>query len=260
MNYEQARETVKDLVPMDDNFFEKIAEDVETIEEILQVILQKKSLRIVKVIPQKSIKNLQGRSVRLDALCEDDVRKFYNVEVQLANSDNHVRRVRYNASCITANVTDTGANFEKVPDLYVIYISKFDMFNKGKTIYHVEPTIQETGELVDNGLHEIYVNTAVDDGTEIAELMKCFLQKEIDNPKFKRFQKRVKYFKEDKEGVFKMCEAFDKYASNYALKKLVNAADNLINNHGFSIEEACETVNITIEDYKAVKEKEVVLV
>ena len=256
MNYEQARETVKDLVPMDDNFFEKIAEDVETIEEILQVILQKKSLRIIKVIPQKSIKNLQGRSVRLDALCEDDVRKFYNVEVQLANSDNHVRRVRYNASCITANVTDTGANFEKVPDLYVIYISKFDMFNKGKTIYHVEPTIQETGELVDNGLHEIYVNTAVDDGTEIAELMKCFLQKEIDNPKFKKFQKRVKYFKEDKEGVLKMCEAFEKYA----LKKLVNAADNLINNHGFSIEEACETVNITIEDYKAVKEKEAVLV
>ena len=256
MNYEQARETVKDLVPMDDNFFEKIAEDVETIEEILQVILQKKSLRIIKVIPQKSIKNLQGRSVRLDALCEDDVRKFYNVEVQLANSDNHVRRVRYNASCITANVTDTGANFEKVPDLYVIYISKFDMFNKGKTIYHVEPTIQETGELVDNGLHEIYVNTAVDDGTEIAELMKCFLQKEIDNPKFKKFQKRVKYFKEDKEGVLKMCEAFEKYA----LKKLVNAADNLINNHGFSIEEACEIQGITVDDYKTIKEKEVVLV
>ena len=110
--------------------------------------------------------------------------------------------------------------------------------------------------MVDSGLHEIYVNTAVDDGTEIAELMKCFLQKEIDNPKFKKFQKRVKYFKEDKEGVLKMCEAFEKYA----LKKLVNAADNLINNHGFSIEEACETVNITIEDYKAVKEKEAVLV
>ena len=130
------------------------------------------------------------------------------------------------------------------------------MFNKGKTIYHVEPTIQETGELVDNGLHEIYVNTAVDDGTEIAELMKCFLQKEIDNPKFKKFQKRVKYFKEDKEGVLKMCEAFD----NYALKKLVNAADNLINNHGFSIEQACEIQGITVEDYKTIKEKEAVLV
>ena len=62
----------------------------------------------------------------------------------------------------------------------------------------------------------------------------------------------VKHFK---EGAFKMCEAFDKYA----LKKLVDAADNLIHNRNFSIEEACEIVNITIEDYKAVKEKELVL-
>lgn len=256
MNYETAKEMVKDLIPLDDCFFEKIAEDIEAMEEILQVILQDKSVKIVKVIPQKDIKNLQGRSVRLDALCESDTKKFYNVEVQIADNDDHLRRVRYNASCVTANITDTGVHFEKVPDLYVIYISRFDMFEQGKTIYHVEPTIQETSGMVDNGLHEIYVNTTVNDGTEIAELMQCFTQKKVTNSKFKNFQKRVNYFKEDKEGVEKMSNTFN----NYVLKRLVDAADKLIEEHNFSMEEACKIVNITVEEYKAFKEENSVLV
>lgn len=70
MNYEQAKNKVKELTPMDNNFFQKIAEDINSIEEIIQVILQNKTLKIVKVIPQNDIKNLQGRSVVLDALCE----------------------------------------------------------------------------------------------------------------------------------------------------------------------------------------------
>ena len=36
--------------------------------------------------------------------------------------------------------------------------------------------------------------------------------------------------------------------------------ENLCNYGVYSIEEACETVNITIEDYKSIKEKEAVLV
>ncbi len=58
MNYEQAKNRVKELTPMDNNFFQKIAEDINSIEEIIQVILQNKTLKIVKVIPQNDIKNL----------------------------------------------------------------------------------------------------------------------------------------------------------------------------------------------------------
>lgn len=264
MNYEQAKNRVKELTPMDNNFFQKIAEDIDSVEEIIQVVLQNKTLRIVKVIPQSDIKNLQGRSVILDALCEDSSNKFYNVEVQIADNDNHLRRVRYNASCVTANLTDTGTKFEKVPDLYVIYISAFDMFGSGRTIYHVEPTIQETRQIVDNGLHEIYVNTAVDDGTEIAELMQCFLQPRINNDKFKNLKKRVDYLKGDKEEVLKMAGTMKEIAKEYAkecvMKEKIESVDNLINDYDFSLEDACKVIRITVEQYKAVKEKEAILV
>ncbi len=92
--------------------------------------------------------------------------------------------------------------------------------------------------------------------TEIAELMQCFTQKKITNSKFKNFQKRVNYFKEDKEGVEKMSSTFN----NYVLKRLVDAADKLIEEHNFSVEEACKIVNITVGEYQEFKEKNTMLV
>lgn len=77
---------------------------------------------------------------------------------------------------------------------------------------------------------------------------------------YEQAKEKVKDLVPMDEGVFKMCEEFDKYASKYALIKLVDAADNLINNHNFTIEEACKVQGITIEEYKAIEESKAVLV
>ena len=90
------------------------------------------------------------------------------MEVQKSDNDDHQRRVRYNASCLTTNITDPGVKFKKVPDVIMVYITRFDIFRGGKTTYHVERTVKETGKVVHNGLTEIYVNAAVDDGTDTA--------------------------------------------------------------------------------------------
>lgn len=62
-------------------------------------------------------------------------------------------------------------------DLYVVYLSEFDVFHKGYTKYHVDSVIRETGEIVKDGLERIFVNTEIKDGTELSELMSCFLEK-----------------------------------------------------------------------------------
>ena len=38
----------------------------------------------------------------------------------------------------------------------------------------MDSVIREIGTQVDNGLKQIFVNTKVNDGSEISELMKCF--------------------------------------------------------------------------------------
>ncbi|MCI8956828.1 MAG: Rpn family recombination-promoting nuclease/putative transposase [Eubacterium sp.] len=210
-NYQQIQERIAKYRPIDDTFFEKIAEEPEVCEELLRVILQDSELRVLEVNSQKSIKNLQGRSVRLDVLCVRGDSHFCNIEVHRANDENPLKRIRYNTSCITANIVAPGEKFEMVPEVNAVYISEFDVFKLKRTIYHIEPMITETKDVVDNGLHEVYVNTAIDDGSEISELMQCFLQTDVDNKKFPKFSQRVYYFKHNEEGIKTMCSISEEF-------------------------------------------------
>ena len=115
---EELQKIIHQLNIIDDTLFQKMAEDIDFCEEMISTIIEQK-IKVKKVVPQNSIKNLQGRSVVLDALCETEDGKEFNVEVQKADDDDHVRRVRYNTSCVTANITEPGTKFEKVPDVTV---------------------------------------------------------------------------------------------------------------------------------------------
>lgn len=145
---------------------------------------------------------------------------------KMAEDDNHTKRVRYNISCITANITEPGTKFEKVRDVIGIYISKFDMFKSGKTVYHVDRVIRETGEVQDNGPQEVYVNTKIDDGSDIAELMRIFKEKDTyDFKKFPKVSRRKKQFKENEGGSDTMCDLVENYAKDYAARVAKEAVE-----------------------------------
>lgn len=209
MTFEERIEKIKDLRPIDDVFFEAIAEDKEVCQEMLQTIMEDNSLTVSDVIVQRSERNLFGRSVRLDALCTLGNGTLCNIEVQRSNNDDHLRRARYNASVITSRETDVGTRFESIPEVYVIYISEFDFFKKGKTIYHIEKIIKETGNYVDDGFHEIFVNTSVYDGTKISDLMRCMTQKEVNDLKFPKLVNRINFLKTSEGGTRVMCEVME---------------------------------------------------
>lgn len=203
----------------DDTLFQKMSEDIGFCEEMFSTILEE-NIKVVQVVPQNSIKNLQGRSVIVDALCEKQDGTFINVEVQKSDNDNHQKRVRYNASCITANVMDPGTKFEKIPDLIVIYISQFDMFKGNKIIYHVDRTVREMNTRVYNGMEEIYVNTKVEDGSDLAELMRIYTNAEAYNyEQFPNTSIRKAQLKKSREGVEMMCDIVEEYAKEYAEKQ-----------------------------------------
>ena len=126
--------------------------------------------------------------------------------------------------------------------MYLIFLTKFDIFREKHTIYHMERVIKETGTVVENGTHEIYVNTAIDDGTEIAKRMQYFKKSAGVHQKFQKLSKRVQYFKESQKGVTEMCELVEEYAKNYAeeVKKAVSETEiktalNMLKN-GASVE------------------------
>ena len=218
MTLEEKKEQVKNFRPIDDTFFEVLADDIGVCQEMLRIILEDEKLIVKDVIVQSSERNLYGRSVRLDALCILGNGKKCNVEVQRSNKDHHLKRVRFNASVITVRDSQTDDKFEETINLIVVYISEFDIFKCGRVIYHVDSVIRETQEKVDDGLERVFVNTAVKDGTTISEYMDCFLQKEIDNAKFPKLTNRVYYLKHEEGGVNAVCEIMRKYSEEVAEK------------------------------------------
>ena len=210
-------EKVRDLRPIDDVFFEVLAQKREVCQEMLRVILEDDALVVNDVITQADERNLYGRSVRLDALCTLGNGTKCNIEVQRSDNDNHLKRARFNAASITVKDSNPGDRFEDVIELYIVYISEFDFLNKNKTIYHVEKVLRETGDVIDDGLHEIFVNTVIDDGTDIADLMACFTKKEVKNSKFPALSSEVKRLKETEGGAQAVCEVMQKY-ENIAVK------------------------------------------
>jgi len=176
-----------------------MAEDKEVAEEILRIILKKPKLKVIDYQVQRFLRNTNAHSVILDLLCEDEDHSFINCEVQKEDDDNHQKRVRFNRSNIDTIFTEKGIDYKELPDVYIIFISKFDTFNEGRTIYHINRIIEETGTIVENGTHEIYVNAAIDDKSDIAELMQYFKKSVGEHQKFQKLCNRENILKKHRK-------------------------------------------------------------
>ena len=93
----------------------------------------------------------------------------------------------------------------------------------------MEKRIRETGDFIDDGLHEIFVNTKVKDGTDISELMDCFVEKKVRNPKFPALSAEVTRLKETEGGAQAMCEVMEKYEKQAVMAERVERIQYMIN-------------------------------
>ncbi len=247
ITFEEKQERVRDFRPIDDAFFEVLADDIGFCQEMLRILLDDETLIVDEVIVQSSTKNIYGRSVRLDALCSLKNRGKCNVEVQRSDSDDHLRRVRFNASSITVRDSETKQKFKETEDVIVVYISQFDIFKENRAIYHVDSVIRETGEAVADGLERVFVNTQVKDNTTISEYLDCFLRKEVNNCKFPEFTKRMNYLKHQEGGLQTVCEVMERYEKKAVAEANVKAIKKMISEYHATRESILE--DYTEEEY-----------
>ena len=210
-SHSRTMEFVQKLRPIDNAFFPVLGQDPGVMEEILRVILNDDTLTVKKVIAEYTLPNLPGRGVRLDSFCETGDGHRINVEVQKADDDDHIRRCRYNAAGMTWKEAEKGTRFRDLPDVCVVYITEHDFLHGGRTIYHVDKILRENGSIIDDGSSVIYVNTTVNDGSVISDLMRCFMQKTVNDPRFPRLSERVHQYKNTEKGAAEMCEELERY-------------------------------------------------
>lgn len=224
----QDMERIKNLRLIDDNFMTKVFEDKECVEILLKAIIKKNDLKVSSVNVQYDIKNLQGRSVRLDVLAEDKDGKMYNIEIQRNNHGAIPKRARYNSSLLDANITDAGEDYKNLAETYVIFITEGDIFGANKALYHVDRIVKETKKSFGDEAHIIYVNSKIQNNTVLGRLMHDFYCTDAKDIKNRKLAKRVKFFKEDKEGVKIMSNVFEEIKNEGAETRAYEIARSLI--------------------------------
>ena len=202
---------------LDDDFMTAAFQDnLECVDLVLQIILGNPNIRATKVITQDTLKNLQGRSVRLDIHAWANQQEF-NIEIQRGGKGAAERRARYNSSLMDANTLLSGEDYDRLPESYVIFITEADVLGMGQPMYVIERMIRGSNRTFQDGSHIIYVNSSmVDLTTPLGRLMHDFRCTRAADMYYDVLAERVRYLKETEGGTRLMSEAMENFAKDIA--------------------------------------------
>ncbi len=210
MSHDELRKKISTKTLMDDGFMSAFFNDFpEGVELVLQIILERKDLEILKVETQMTMSNLYGRDIRIDVFAKDDKGVFYNIEIQNASKGSGFKRARYHSSMLDSNNPGViGEDFENLPKTIVIFICDGDIIGANKPLYRINRVIRETGEVFEDGADIVYVNGKIKDAdTRLGRLMQDFFNPDPDTMNYDVLAKRSRILKTDEE-AFDMVREF----------------------------------------------------
>ena len=180
----------------------------------------------------------------------DDQGVFYHIEIQLADSDDHIRRVRFYSAMVDSELLEKGTQYSDLPNTYIFYISLNDILDLGEPIAQVNTTIGGKHKPYDDGKHIYYVNAAVNDASEIARLMDYFKQADPSDASHGELSNRVHLLKCEEEGDDPMCEVTQSFVNE---GKIIGAVEILRNIIHMSDEQIVEAIKeqYQLNDYQA---------
>ena len=261
-------EKIKQLRLMDDTFFNSCFDgNIPCMEVVLRAVLGNDRLRVTEVITQQSVPNLYGRAVRFDALATDG-ETIYDVEIQRSDEGAIPRRARFNSSMIDSREVSKGTLFLDLPETYVIFITEHDVWKRGKPLYTVRRTFEDTEEVFNDGTHILYVNGECQSESPLGRLMHDFFCSDPNDMYSDVLAERVRFFKEDEKGVAAMCNVMkeiydDGFASGEAQGEArgevrgeirgaeterIKSIKNLISSLGITAEAAMDALKIAKTD------------
>lgn len=202
----QAVDAMRQSNLLNDIFVSVALEDVKACQYVLRKILDNESLEVLKVKGQYRLLNLTAKDSVLDVYAEDGTGRMMNVEIQRRDTVDHARRTRYYGSMLDKSSLEKGLNYDQLPDVYIIYISETDIWETGEAVSSVKKTLGKAAISYDDGRHVIYVNAAVDDGSEVAKMMKYFKTADPDDMSQGELSERVRFLKREKGGYEDMSE------------------------------------------------------
>ena len=161
-----------------DNFvFSKTMEmNPEICRRLIELIL---NIRVKKINYPEREKVIESRTdskgIRLDVYVEDNKNRSFDLEMQIADSDNIAKRMRYYQGLIDVDKLKRGQHYSALGESYIIFICPFDRFKQWRHIYTFRERCDQDHNLqLNDGAVKIFLSTK---GTlnDVSQEIKNFL-------------------------------------------------------------------------------------
>lgn len=246
--------TVQNMCGLDDEFFAALVQNNPAgALYILRTVIRKSDLIFSKKPDiQKTIKDLNKKSIRLDLYCESE-NCYYDVEIQRKDRGAGSHRARYYSSLMDSMITVPGEDYDSLPDTYVIFITQNDIFDEGRPYYEIERIIKGSRKDFRDGSHILYVNGSYRGNDEFGRLvhdLRCKNPHDMYNGPLKD---RAIFLKETEEGVRQMCQAIEKIADEKVETRNKEFAVDLIRDGEMNDEKIARLSHLTQEKVKEIR-------
>ena len=161
---------------------------------------------------------------------------------------------------IDSREVSKGTLFPDLPETYVIFITEHDVWKRGKSLYKVRRTFEDTEEVFNDGAHILYVNGECRSESPLGRLMHDFFCSDPNDMYSDVLAERVRFFKEDEKGVAAMCkvmeELYNEGVAEGTMQGEVRGAEterlknikSLIQRMGISAEAAMDALSIAKDE------------
>lgn len=144
---------------------------------LLEFVLKTKIAAIKYPEREKTIDaRIDAKGIRLDVYVEEvNDKRCFDVEMQITDSANLAKRMRYYQGLIDIDKLKRGQHYSELGESYIIFICPFDHFKQGRHVYTFrEHCDQDNAIVLGDGATKIFLNTK---GTcvDITPELKAFL-------------------------------------------------------------------------------------
>ena len=166
-------------------------------------------ISITKWHIQDEYRNLHGRTVIMDIVASTESGNIIDVEMERSLKNASPLRARFHASILDSSLLYVNEKWEKLPDIYVIFICEKDVLETNRLKNHIQ-RYREDGEAFKDKVHIIYMNATKEDETPLGKLMHDLRCENHEDMYDEVLKERVRYFKQKEGGKKIMCDMMEK--------------------------------------------------
>ena len=206
-------ELIQDFRLMDNPFMGRVFQgDIELGQLAATLMTKRDDITVTSVITEHELKNLHGRSVRLDIHALDHDKKEVDIEIQRDEKGATPKRIRYNSAMMDSNFLVQRENFEDLPEQYIFFVTENDVTGLHQLISPVTKYIGKGVTIPYNdGIHVAYIDSSRADDSPLGKLMHDFCCRSADDMYYPLLREKVRYYKETNQGVTVMSNLMEEY-------------------------------------------------